>query len=153
MSSHPRRAELLGKYACRLCRHDQYDHNLTEGCPHCRCMATWGEAGARTDEEMDYLILSPGQYAKGYEPPPPTPEPEPIEIEVVEGYYEIQYRPTPGDGETRKVEWDWQNNRVEFLTAEAAWEWVDHLTEANEGDIEFRVVEVEFRVVSREEAT
>lgn len=40
--------DLLGKYACTRCGHDQYAHNLIVGCPHCKCAATPGEAGDET---------------------------------------------------------------------------------------------------------
>lgn len=29
---------------CYLCGHESSDHNLIEGCPYCRCLATPGEA-------------------------------------------------------------------------------------------------------------
>lgn len=59
------RLHLLGKFACRFCRHDQYEHNNIQGCPHCRCMATVGEAGARSDAE-DLPILPPSETLPGY---------------------------------------------------------------------------------------
>lgn len=59
---------LKGRYACRFCQHDQYEHNLDVGCPFCRCMATPGEADARTDVEMGLTILPPNDYVAGYRP-------------------------------------------------------------------------------------
>lgn len=59
---------LHGRWACRFCRHDQYEHNLREGCPHCWCAATPGEASARSGREMALVILPPGEYLRGYEP-------------------------------------------------------------------------------------
>lgn len=66
MTQHAHRPDLLGRYACRFCRHDQYAHSLIVGCPHCRCMATPGEGSAQTDAEMDYRILEAGSCAEGY---------------------------------------------------------------------------------------
>ncbi len=60
------RKDLVGRYACRLCRHDQWEHNLEVGCPHCTCMATPGEAGARTDREAGFEILPAHQRLAGY---------------------------------------------------------------------------------------
>lgn len=62
------RPDLVGRYACRLCRHDQWEHDLAVGCPHCPCMATPGEAGARTDRELDFAILHPSECLPGYSP-------------------------------------------------------------------------------------
>jgi hypothetical protein len=50
------RPELVGRWACYLCQHDQYEHNLIQGCPYCTCMATPAEAGRRS---TDAAILSP----------------------------------------------------------------------------------------------
>ncbi len=60
--------DLTGRWACRFCRHDQYTHNLIQGCISCDCLATPGEAAARTDAEMDAPILPAGQFHTGYGP-------------------------------------------------------------------------------------
>lgn len=52
---------LLGRWACRFCRHDQYTHNLIQGCTSCDCLATPGEAAPRTDAELDAPILAEEQ--------------------------------------------------------------------------------------------
>ncbi|MER7331742.1 MULTISPECIES: hypothetical protein [unclassified Micromonospora] len=58
--------DLTGKWACRFCRHDQYTHNLIQGCVSCDCLATPGEAAPRTDAELDAPILPSGQVSPGY---------------------------------------------------------------------------------------
>lgn len=58
---------LIGKYACRLCWHDQYKHNLTVGCPYCKCAATPSEAEER--EATDRAILPPDQYISSHYKP------------------------------------------------------------------------------------
>ena len=67
------RPDLIGRYACRFCRHDQWKHNLIEGCPFCQCMATPGEAEARTDAEMGYHILPDSAVLATFARPEPKP--------------------------------------------------------------------------------
>jgi len=63
------RPEFYGRWACRLCRHDQYRHNLIEGCPYCRCAATPGEASARTEPEMHLTIYPPSRFLHDWQDP------------------------------------------------------------------------------------
>jgi hypothetical protein len=81
------RTDLHGRFACRLCRHDQYDHNLMVGCPNCWCMATPNEASPRSDREDSFSILPPGQYLPGYTPRPPRPVADcPIRTVIIDVY-------------------------------------------------------------------
>ena len=88
------RKDLVGRYACRLCRHDQWEHDRIVGCPHCPCVATPGEAGARTDRELDFAILPASECLPGYSPLRVDPEPErPSEADWDELYAaELDYR-------------------------------------------------------------
>lgn len=61
--------DLRGRFACVLCHHDAYEHNLTVGCPHCQCLATPSEA-LRGDFEGP--ILSPGKFLHDWQKPEPT---------------------------------------------------------------------------------
>ena len=53
-----------GHYGCYHCGHDQTEHNGMVGCPHCKCMATVGEAG--TDPTGKYADVRP---RAAHEPP------------------------------------------------------------------------------------
>lgn len=80
---------LLGKFPCTRCGHDQHGHNLLVGCPHCRCMATPGEAGDETHyagTPRPYTgdrILPPSEVLHDWQRLQPVREPDEVDTEVV----------------------------------------------------------------------
>ncbi|MEU7978296.1 hypothetical protein AB0B63_07160 [Micromonospora sp. NPDC049081] len=59
--------DLRGRWACRFCRHDQYTHNVLQGCESCPCLATPIEAAPRTDADLDAPILPANQTLPRYQ--------------------------------------------------------------------------------------
>lgn len=90
------RPDLAGRFACRLCLHDQYLHNRLQGCPFCTCLATPGEAGAVNDRQADLAILPPdrtvGHYRLRTEPVVP-----PLPTEQRTQSFIFQRLPQPGE--------------------------------------------------------
>ncbi len=55
------------RFACRFCRHSVRSHNRIRGCASCWCAATPGEAGPRTDAEMDAPVLPASEKLPMYQ--------------------------------------------------------------------------------------
>ena len=52
--------------SCRLCGHGLGEHNVVEGCRHCRCLGTPSEATPRTDADMDAVPISHSQRRENF---------------------------------------------------------------------------------------
>lgn len=68
----------MSGHACTRCGHDQHAHNLTVGCPHCKCAATPNEAatgGRWVGQPKPYTghVLTTTTYLHDWQRPDPPP--------------------------------------------------------------------------------
>jgi hypothetical protein len=126
-------------YACRFCRHDVEAHNNMQGCEHCRCLGTPGEAQPQTDKEAHHGVLAAGLYVPGYEPVVTEPA-KPAQEQA--SCWISQYRVRP-----RKGPWGAWTTDLDYRTAEAAQRRVDGKREDEKQYGEKRRAEIEWRVL------
>lgn len=93
------------KHACYHCGHNQHEHNLIVGCPHCACAATPGEAGTDpTGKWVDQPLLQPGQYLKSWQRPVTVTEvaqPSEAHADLIEKITAIDYWGARSKGSAR----------------------------------------------------
>ncbi len=100
--------DLRGRWACRHCRHDQYTHNVIQGCESCPCLATPMEAAPRNDAELDAPILPTDQRLPRYEGKRAVADPTDVTLPAprTEGVPWLNPRDLPGGVQVRHWAFD-----------------------------------------------